>query len=475
MAAATGTVVGGDSSAAATMTVTPAQAAAEGAARALAAPVVSSPSPPVTAADRRAASSAAAASPVAKKKAGRGVAWSDEERLCLCKGWLTTTVDPVLGTNQTNTTFWNAMVDNSRDAMIEARLPQLEKRLQRSDRVMERTFRYDISNATHRLNACRISAVKRQLTGSLTEEDLDMAAVALYNDKGPYQGIRREAAAIKCDYLHCWRLLRANPKFSIDAAMEHLTLTGYSVFGDASKDSDESDDDEVSTTPNKRRATGALERPMGTKAAKAAFRSDVSLERESAAHTAALNSLAKSSAERNDLAKRKHAVEFWSMPHVRDTPQGKAYWARQLDARLAEEGGLAAIPATSVRVGGAAHAAPLATGAASSTAASTSIAAVAAAEVAETAALAPAAVSAQSTLACAAATASGTIASSAWTPATLGAHPEHVNDSAKAVAARAATSAEPAARRRPGAHEARADVGTQRRRAPAVAAAAAKE
>jgi len=61
--------------------------------------------------------------------------------LGLCKGWLRTTVDPVRGTNQKSTTFSNAMVDNSRDAMIEARLPHLEKRLQRSDQVMERTFR----------------------------------------------------------------------------------------------------------------------------------------------------------------------------------------------------------------------------------------------------------------------------------------------------------------------------------------------
>ena len=42
--------------------------------------------------------------------------------LGLCKGLLRTTVVPVRRTNQTNTTFSNAMVDNSRDAMIEARL-----------------------------------------------------------------------------------------------------------------------------------------------------------------------------------------------------------------------------------------------------------------------------------------------------------------------------------------------------------------
>jgi len=80
------------------------------------------------------------------------------------------------------------MVDSSRNAMIDARLPGLQKRLERGDRILECTFRYDITNATHRLNGCRISAVKQQLTGALTEEDLDMAAVALYNDKGRTRG-----------------------------------------------------------------------------------------------------------------------------------------------------------------------------------------------------------------------------------------------------------------------------------------------
>jgi len=316
--------------------ITPAQAAADGVARARAAAAAAAPP---TAAERRANLDVAPAGPLPKKKAaGRRVAWTDDERLCLCKGWLKTTLDPVLGTNQTNKAFWNAMVDSSRNAMIEARLPGLEKRLERSDRIIERTFRYDITNATHRLNACRISAVKQQLTGALTEEDLDMAAVALYNDKGPYQGIRREESAIKCDFISCWRFLRVHPKFSTESAVEHMKLAGYKVSGEVVDVSD-GDDNCVSLTPNKRRATGDADRFVGTKAAKAAFRSDISLERESAAHTAALNSLAKSSAERNELAKRKHTIEFWSMPHVRDTAQGKAFWENQLDARLAEDSG----------------------------------------------------------------------------------------------------------------------------------------
>ena len=316
--------------------ITPAQAAADGVARARAAAAAAAPP---TAAERRANLDVAPAGPSPKKKAaGRRVAWTDDERLYLCKGWLKTTLDPVLGTNQTNTAFWNAMVDSSRNAMIEARLPGLEKRLERSDRIIERTFRYDITNATHRLNACRISAVKQQLTGALTEEDLDMASVALSNDKGPYQGMRREDSAIKCDFFSCWRFLRVHPTLSTKSAVEHMKLAGYKVSGEVVDVSD-GDDNCVSLTFNKRRATGDADRFVGTKAAKAAFRSDISLERESAAHTAALNSLAKTSAERNELAKRKHTIEFWSMPHVRDTAQGKAFWENQLDARLAEDSG----------------------------------------------------------------------------------------------------------------------------------------
>jgi len=320
--------------------ITPAEAAAKGVAlaRAAAAAAAAAAAPP-TAAERRAILDVAPAGPLPKKKApGRGIAWTDDERLCLCKGWLKTTLDPVLGTSQTNTAFWNAMVDSSRNAVMDACLPGLEKRLERSDRILERTVRYDISNATHRLNGCHISAVKQQLTGALTEEDLDMAAVALYNDKGPYQGIRREESAIKCDCISCWRFLRVHPKISTESAEEHMKLAGYKVSGEVLVVSD-GDNDGVSMTPNKRRATGDVDRLVKTKAAKAAFRSDVSLERESAAHTAALNSLAKSSAKRNELAKRKHAIEFWSMPHVRDTAQGKAFWEKQLDARLAEKSG----------------------------------------------------------------------------------------------------------------------------------------
>jgi len=83
-----------------------------------------------------------------------------------------------------------------------------------------------------------------------------------------------------------------HPKFSTESAAEHMKLADYKVSGEVVNVS-EGDDDGLSMKPNKRRATGDVDRFVGTKASKAAFRSDVSLERVSAAHTAALNSLAK--------------------------------------------------------------------------------------------------------------------------------------------------------------------------------------
>ena len=83
--------------------ITPAQAAAEGAARAwAAAAAAATAAAPPTAAGRRAILDVAQAVPLPKKKApGRGIAWTDDERLCLCKGWwLNTTQYSVLGTNQ---------------------------------------------------------------------------------------------------------------------------------------------------------------------------------------------------------------------------------------------------------------------------------------------------------------------------------------------------------------------------------------
>jgi len=164
---------------------------------------------------------------------GRGIAWILEEALCAANGWGKTTVDPIYGTSQTKQSFWDKMVENTRDFMKENKLRDLHKRLARTDKRIETIFRYDITQAVHNLNACLVSVHQRRLTGSPTEEDLFMAAVALYSNMIPYAGIRREADAIQCLYVRVWEYLGHFPKFSPEAALNAINDMGYSVHGDS--------------------------------------------------------------------------------------------------------------------------------------------------------------------------------------------------------------------------------------------------
>jgi len=41
---------------------------------------------------------------------GTGLGWTDEERVALCKAYLSTSVDPVKGADQSGPTFWTSVV-----------------------------------------------------------------------------------------------------------------------------------------------------------------------------------------------------------------------------------------------------------------------------------------------------------------------------------------------------------------------------
>ena len=193
-----------------------------------------------------AASAAGVAGPVPKKD-GRGTSWIPEEALCAAKGWGKTTVDPIHGTRQTRQSFWDKMVENSRGFMKENKLPDLHKGLSRTYKRIEKMFCYDITQAVQKLNDCLVSVHQRRLTGSPTEEDLLMAAVALYNNMSPYAGILQEADAIQCLYARAWEYLRLFPKFSPEAALNAINDMGYSVHGNP----DFSDNGAASSTQRK--------------------------------------------------------------------------------------------------------------------------------------------------------------------------------------------------------------------------------
>jgi len=41
---------------------------------------------------------------------GTGLGWTDEERVALCKAYLSTSLDPVTGADQSGPTFWTSVV-----------------------------------------------------------------------------------------------------------------------------------------------------------------------------------------------------------------------------------------------------------------------------------------------------------------------------------------------------------------------------
>ena len=250
-------------------------------------------------ASRRASEALEIVGPVPKKGSSRSIAWTADEALCVGKGWGHTTTDPVLGTCQGMQAFYDKMVVNIRVLMIKADLPELDKRLERSDKRIERMFRYDITNAVHKLNGCLISAHQRELTGSPTEADMDMAAVALYNNKDPYAGVRREEAATQCLFYLVWTNLRLFPKLSPETSTNTLKKLQYKVYGDPSLTARDKMESACGGRKRQPSAAGLTDLPVGTKAAKAAVRRDAreaaKHDRVSTAHINVLASLAKSS------------------------------------------------------------------------------------------------------------------------------------------------------------------------------------
>jgi len=289
-------------------------------------------------ASRRASEALEIVGPVPKKSSSCRMMWTAVEALCVGNGWGQTTTDPVLGTCQGMEAFYIEMVVNIRVLLIKADLPELDKRLERSDTRIEPMFRSEITNAVHLLNACLISAHQHELTGSPTDTDMYMAAVGLYNNKDPYAGVCRGEAATQCLFHLLWTNLRHVPKFSLEKSINTLKKMRYTAYGNPGLTA--RDDKETASGGRKRppSAAGLTNLPVGTKAAKAAMRRNAREAAEHARVSAALidasASLAKSSAECNSMMRDQYDEAFWSQHHVRATREEEALVRGQLQRRL---------------------------------------------------------------------------------------------------------------------------------------------
>jgi len=182
-----------------------------------------------------------------------------------------------------------------------------------------------------------VAVLRYKLTGNPSPADVCNAALAKNYGMSPYEGFKPEVVAKLDDQpLRLWSVLKKLDRFSGAATMEALGGPRRLAPDSADEKDEEEDLFSVPTsstytrTRKQRRQSGFQERPIGTKAAKAFSRIEAALQRESVAHTTAVNSIAHSAAERSTVA-------FWASRMAANTEEGRTWWAREVSRRLRDE------------------------------------------------------------------------------------------------------------------------------------------
>jgi len=128
------------------------------------------------------------------------------------------------------------------------------------------------------------------------------------------------------DWVKCWKVKRKIDKFSgaSGAAATAAAARGRRSVPDGGVEN--ISDDESSSTVGRRRGF-FQERPIGTKAAKAAASTDIAIQREAATTAAALKSLSETAIERAD-------IDFWKAKDVRETGEAEQWRKNEMERRL---------------------------------------------------------------------------------------------------------------------------------------------
>ena len=304
---------------------------------------------------------------------GTGLGWTDEERVALCKAYLSTSLDPVKGADQSGPTFWTSVVTAWKGLL--AGRPGVRRRTERGVGGVQKQWdkiRRGVSEfGSHYLAVKRLS-----LKGNPSDEDLISAAVARFCGLNIYEAMRKDRASDKakgkttkrkakqttCPWVPCWRVLRHVDKFSgaagaaaADGGAGGAGSSSASAGGRASP----SDTDEEENGPP---AAGAFQsRPRGSKAAKREMSEGIRASRTLKDSSDALLALARATTERTTVA-------FFNTSEMRDTPEAISF--RKMHARklMAAAGMDLSSSPPAMSSGPAGTAAPLATDAGSSTA-----------------------------------------------------------------------------------------------------------
>jgi len=240
----------------------------------------------------------------------------------------------VVGTDQSLATISAAIVNG-----YKYHFPMGPARRARTESAIDRELRYSVFKNVQRFSSSMVAVGRRQMTGNLTDEDLIRMATAHFDAENLYEAVQvddndeeapvlvvKEGGMRAADWVKCWKVMRKLDKFSgaSGAAATAAAARGRRPLPDGGVE-DISDDDSSSTVGRRR---GLFqERPIGTKAAKAAASTDIAIQKEAATTAATLESLSETAIERAD-------IDFWKAKDVRETGEAEKSRKNEMERRL---------------------------------------------------------------------------------------------------------------------------------------------
>jgi len=310
-----------------------------------------------------------AATMYAPPSMGTGLRWTDEERVALCKAYLSTSLDSVKGADQSGPSFWTSVVTAWKG--LPAGRPGVRRRTERGVGGVQKQWD-KIRRGVSEFGSHYLAVERLSLTGNPSDEDLIGDAVALLcglnideamrqdrgSDKAKGETTKRKAKQTTCPWVPCWQVLRHVDKFSGAAADGGAGGAGSSSASAGGRASPSDTDEEENGPP----AAGAFQsRPRGSKASKREMSAGIRGSRTLKDSSDALLALALATTERT-------TVPFFNTSEMRDTPEAIAFRKMQARKLMAAAGMDFSLSPPAMSSAPAGTAAPLATDAGSSTA-----------------------------------------------------------------------------------------------------------
>ena len=313
---------------------------------------------------------------------GRGAAWLVAENMALIKAWLIESNNPIRGTDQSGKEFWGRVLKSwqhilqgEADARVKA------ARDQRGFEALRKQWAKMVAGVME-FSSCIVQAKLAKPTGIATHADLVNCAEGIFCGTNVYGRIRgdhaddvakgkktkRRKKQVSCPWAQYWEQLKDQDRFksaaAAFAALQKKAATAQAraaaraaaaaASGDggpaaeqaaagadpapaaaanaaaasndegntAAADKVESDEDEQGPWAG---------RPIGSKAAKRARADSIVDDRTIGRVASAVEKL-------GDATTQRTAMMAFSLPFMRTTPEGAAFWAHQAKKMLATEG-----------------------------------------------------------------------------------------------------------------------------------------